>query len=111
MLLRVEVHPGILLGSRVRCFCHATAATRSRGGLDEYQRHARDRRPVAVPAESEKTRLGGGPRRRALDLAREVGRCINLTKLFSGSAAFFCCSSEGVFLRNNPHQIRKSTTA
>jgi len=27
-----------------------------------------DRRPLAVPAEPEKSRLGGGPRRQALDL-------------------------------------------
>ena len=48
MLLRVEVHPGFLLGDRLLGYSHPTAATRSKGGLDEYQSRARDRRPLAV---------------------------------------------------------------
>ena len=35
------------------------------------KRRARDRRPVAIPAKPEKSRLGGGPRRRALGADQE----------------------------------------
>jgi len=49
MVLRVEVHPGVLLGDGLvvqpsyRC-----ATTRSKGGLDEYQSVPPHRRHVAV---------------------------------------------------------------
>jgi hypothetical protein len=36
MLLRVELHPGLLVGVSFR-YSHHTAAYRGRGGLDEYQ--------------------------------------------------------------------------
>src|SRR5688572_23516030 len=37
MLLRVKVHPGLLLGDRLLRYRHPNAALRSTGGLDEYQ--------------------------------------------------------------------------
>ena len=61
MVLRVEVHPGLLLRGGFVWYNHPPAATRSRGGLDEYRSRARDRRPLAVLDERERQRLGGGP--------------------------------------------------
>src|SRR2546426_3961704 len=66
MLLRVKIHPGILLGDGLLCYSHPTAATCGGGGLDEYQRRARDRRPRADRDKPARQRWGGGPRRRAL---------------------------------------------
>src|SRR5262245_13600836 len=48
MLLCVKVHPGFLLGGGFVCYSHPTAATCSRGGLDEYQDAAPHRCPVAT---------------------------------------------------------------
>jgi RimJ/RimL family protein N-acetyltransferase len=79
MLPSIEIHPGLLVGVKFRD-SHHTAATRSRGGLDGYQSRARDRRPLAVPAEREKIRLGGGPRRRALGGAKCNGEIIDAKK-------------------------------
>ena len=36
MVVRVEIHPGLLVGVKV-VYSHPTAAIRSQGGLDEYQ--------------------------------------------------------------------------
>jgi hypothetical protein len=58
--LRVEVHPGLLLGGGKLGYSHHTAALRSRGGLDGYQSAALDRGPVAVRKKREKTRSGRG---------------------------------------------------
>src|SRR5882672_7022005 len=66
MLPCVEIHPGILLGDGLLWYSHPTAATRSKGGLDEYQSAPPHRRPIAVPTEREGSRPGGGPRRQAL---------------------------------------------
>ena len=66
MLLRVEIHPGLLLGGGFMRYSHPTAAIRSRGGLDEYQSRARDRRPLGDWNEFERSRQGGGPRLQAL---------------------------------------------
>ena len=47
MLLRVEVHPGLLLVGWIVWYSHPTAATRSPGGLDEYQAlHAIDAQAI-----------------------------------------------------------------
>src|SRR5262245_49184507 len=48
MLLRVEVHPGLLLMGVNFGYSHHTAAHRGRGGLDEYHTVPPDRRPLAV---------------------------------------------------------------
>jgi hypothetical protein len=48
MLLRVEIHPGILLGDRLLRYSHPPAATRSKGGLDEYHGPPAHRGPLAV---------------------------------------------------------------
>ncbi len=61
MLVGVESHPGVLLGVAIFGDSHLTAAYRGGGGLDEYQRRARARRPRAVPAERERTRCGRRP--------------------------------------------------
>ena len=59
MLLRVEVHPGFLLGGGLLGYSHPTAALRSTGSLDEYRGAPPHRRPVAAWNEPEKSRLGG----------------------------------------------------
>src|SRR5712692_6252250 len=61
MLLRIEVHPGLLLVGVNFRYSHHTAAQGSGGGLDEYHRRARDRRPVAEVLEL-KGRVGAAAR-------------------------------------------------
>src|SRR5262245_34078296 len=71
MLLRVEVHPGLLLRGGLLRYRHPIAATCSSGGLDEYQPVPPYCRPRAVPAKAEKIHLGGGPRRHGMDAPSE----------------------------------------
>lgn len=59
MLSSIEIHPGLLVGVKF-VYSHPTAATRSKGGLDEYQSVPPDRCPFAVLAEREESRLGSG---------------------------------------------------
>ena len=51
MLVRVEVHPGLLLGGDSGV-SHHTAALRGRGGLDEYQTHCSAIRSSETTAQS-----------------------------------------------------------
>ena len=48
MLVRVEVHPGLLLVGVHLGDSHHSAAPGSRGGLDEYHGAPLHRRPVAM---------------------------------------------------------------
>jgi len=62
MLVRVEIHPGLLVGVKV-VYSHPTAALRSQGGLDEYQLAPPHRRPLAT---LKKPKGRGGAARGAL---------------------------------------------
>jgi len=70
---------------------HIVGPERSLAKEERLTRRTTASRPRWGAAKSERTRYDRSWCAWALDLARGIGRCVNLTNLFSGSAAFFCC--------------------
>jgi hypothetical protein len=60
MLLRIEIHPGFLLGDGFVWYSHPTAAIRSQGGLDEY--HAASPHRCRLADRKKPNGLGGAAR-------------------------------------------------